>query len=398
MIVLQIIFWYCFFALAHTYIFYPLLLKILVRKEKNVSPNSNFQPAISILIPAYNEEKIIKQKIESILSSDYPKQKIEIIVGSDASTDRTGEIVKSLTGVKLIEFSGRSGKPKIINHLVTLAKNEVLILTDANIIFDKATIRELAKHFSDEKIALVDSNMMVGNTVGGIAKAESTYIKGEVGIKHNEGKVFGMMMGPFGGCYAIRKRYYSPVPENFLVDDFFINMKVLEKGGKAISELNAIVYEEVPSDWLVEFKRKTRIATGSWQNLFAFAPLIFRFNSLSFCFVSHKVLRWKGAFNLIVLYFLTLYFAFFNYQKFEFGEFVSIYSYPPGTNFYYALFIIENFLILLVAFDLILASLKILSPTRLITHFFTTNLTLIIGFFKFLRGIKSGIWQPTIRP
>src|ERR1051325_9444336 len=248
MMALQIIFWVCFAALAHTYIIYPLLLAVLASGKQIKPVSENFQPDVSILIPAYNEEKIIKEKLESIFNSDYPKEKIEVVVGSDASTDRTNEIIKSFPKVQLVEFKGRSGKPKIINMLATLAKNEILILTDANVIFDKNTIHELAKHFSNPGIALVDSNMVNINQQGkGISKAESTYIRGEVGIKNNEGKVFGMMMGPFGGCYAVRKRFYSPVPDNFLVDDFYVNMKVLENGGKAISEINAKVYEEVPS-------------------------------------------------------------------------------------------------------------------------------------------------------
>ncbi|MBI4931924.1 MAG: glycosyltransferase family 2 protein [Bacteroidetes bacterium] len=391
MIYLQIIFWVSFAALAHTYIIYPLLLKVLA-STKLPSPRgrgSEGEGKISILIPAYNEEKIIKQKLESIFNSDYPREKIEVIVGSDNSSDKTNDIVKSFPQVQLVEFSGRNGKPKIINKLVTLAKNEILILTDANVLFDKDTIRELAKHFSNSEIGLVDSHMQNINLQGGISKAESTYIRGESGIKSNEGKIFGMMMGPFGGCYAVRKSFYSPVPENFLVDDFYINMKVLEKGGKAISELNAKVYEEVPSDWKIEFKRKIRIATGSYQNYFAFLHLLFRFNALSFCFLSHKLLRWKGPFLMIALYITNFILI---PSKYEFVR-----TYELRISFFEIFFLLQNLLLLLLAFDLLLAALKISSPTRLVTHFFTTNLALLIGFFKFLGGVKSSVWTPTKR-
>ncbi len=410
MIVLQIIFWVSFIALAHTYIIYPLLLKVLAVIASPLRWNTESVPlvgpaplhwergatAVSVLIPAYNEEKIIKQKLESIFASDYPKEKIEVIVGSDASTDRTNEIVKSFPQVQLIEFTGRSGKPKIINKLATIANNEILILTDANVIFDKNTIHELTKHFANPEIALVDSNMVNINQQGkGISKAESTYIRGEVGIKNDEGKVFGMMMGPFGGCYAVRKSFYSPVPENFLVDDFYINMKVLEKGGKAISELNAKVYEEVPTDWKVEFKRKIRIATGSFQNLFTFYHLLFRFNKLSFCFFSHKVLRWKGPFLMIALYISSIVLSWWLFA----GEALvnAILGSPIEIHFIQIIFLLQNFLIVLFILDLILSALKISSPTRLVTHFFSTNLALLIGFFKFLGGVKSSVWNPTKR-
>ncbi|MFI5164285.1 MAG: glycosyltransferase family 2 protein [Bacteroidia bacterium] len=394
MMILQIIFWICLIALAHTYVIYPLLLKILARFASPPSPLpwERGETAVSILISAYNEEKIIKQKLQSIFNSDYPKEKIEVLVGSDNSTDKTNEIVKSFPAVQVIEFKERSGKIKIINHLKSIAKNEILILTDANVMFDKNTIHELTKHFQNPEIALVDSNMININQQGGVSKAESAYVRGEVGIKNNEGKVFGMMMGPFGGCYAVRKSFYENVPENFLVDDFYINMKVLEKGGKAISEINAKVYEEVPSDWKIEFKRKIRIATGSYQNYFAFLHLMFRFDALSFCFLSHKLLRWKGPFLMIGLYISNI-FLFLDVKETLRCEC----AVASQEWFYYRFFLLQNFLLLILIFDLILSALKINSPTRLVTHFFTTNLALLIGFFKFLGGVKSSIWNPTKR-
>lgn len=407
MITLQIIFWVCFIALAHTYIAYPLILKILA-PAKLPSPKGEelgVRPAVSILIPAYNEEKIIKQKLESIFTSDYPKDKIEVIVGSDTSTDKTNEIVQSFPQVHLVNFKGRSGKPKIMNMLATLAKNETLILTDANVIFDKNTISKLTKHFHPDsyrdEIALVDSNMVNINQQGkGISKAESTYIRGEVGIKNNEGKVFGMMMGPFGGCYAVRKSFYSPVPENFLVDDFYINMKVLEKGGKAISEINAKVYEEIPTDWKVEFRRKIRIATGSFQNLKAFFHLLFRFDTLSFCFLSHKVLRWFGPFFLIGLYVSNFIFA-LSTQSFYYRMLgVSTFGEYYGIALYLCLFIflLTHIIIILFVIDILLKLIGInFFLTRLVTHFLSTNLALFIGFFKFLAGVKSSVWTPTKR-
>jgi cellulose synthase/poly-beta-1,6-N-acetylglucosamine synthase-like glycosyltransferase len=400
MLILQIIFWVSFAALAHTYVIYPLLLKLFslfTSPQPSFKEEINSQHPVSILIAAYNEEKVIREKLESIFNSDYPKDKIEVIVGSDASKDRTNEIVRSFPNVQLVEFKGRSGKVKIINQLKTLAKHDILILTDANVIFDTHTIRELTKHFQDPKVALVDSNMTNINEKGkGISKAESTYIRGEVGIKNNEGKVFGMMMGPFGGCYAVRKSFYEPIPETFLVDDFYVNMKVLEKGGKAISEINAKVYEEVPTDWKIEFKRKIRIATGSFQNLKVFFHLLFRLDALSFCFLSHKVLRWLGPFFMIGLYLSNLLISWWLYageamMNVMFGELLHIHAIQ-------VFFLLQNLLIILCILDLLLKLVRInFLLTRLITHFFTTNLAIFIGFFKFLGGVKSSIWNPTKR-
>jgi cellulose synthase/poly-beta-1,6-N-acetylglucosamine synthase-like glycosyltransferase len=396
MMTLQIIFWFSFTALLHTYILYPLILKLLSLFHTSEPIPPHDLPKVSILIAAYNEEKVIKQKLESIFSSDFPKLKIEVIVGSDASTDNTNEIIKSFSNIRLVEFTGRSGKIKIINHLATIAKNEILIITDANVIFDQNIIQEMVKHFSNPNIGLVDSNMQNINQQGGISKAESTYIRGEVGIKQNEGNVFGMMMGPFGGCYAVRKNLYEPVPENFLVDDFYINMKVLEKGKKTISEINAKAYEEVPSDWRVEFKRKIRIATGSFQNLKAFFHLLFKFNALSFCFLSHKVLRWLGPFFILGLYISNILIVWSIFT----GEALGMFFFGDSFHLhpFEVFFILQNILFLIFICDLILKRLGInFILTRLVSHFLTTNFALFIGFLKFAGGVKSSIWQPTNR-
>ena len=383
LLLLKIKFWICFIALAHTYLFYPLLLKLLAYFKKDVDTNNNPSlPSLSILIAAYNEEKVIEQKLKSILNSNYPKDKIEILVGSDSSTDKTNEIVRSFSNVKLIEFETRSGKIKIINQLKKLAAHDLLILTDANVLFDKDTLQQLCKYFNDPEIALVDSNII--NThlqKGNISKAESTYIRGEAAIKYHEGKLFGLMMGPFGGCFAVRKEHFEPVPENFLVDDFYINMKILQKGKKAISEPHALVYEDVPNDWKIEFKRKIRIAAGSYQNLKEFFPLLFKFNLLAFCFFSHKVLRWLGPFLMIGLYVSNIAVL---------PQELNTYS----TYIYLLAFIMQNSLLLLFIGSLIGVKNLI---TQIAFHFITTNVALLAGFIKFITGIRSSIWKPTER-
>jgi cellulose synthase/poly-beta-1,6-N-acetylglucosamine synthase-like glycosyltransferase len=199
------------------------------------------------------------------------------------------------------------------------------------------------------------------------------------------------MMGPFGGCYAVRKNLYEPVPENFLVDDFYINMKVLEKGKKAISEINAKAYEEVPSDWKVEFKRKIRIATGSFQNLKAFFHLLFKFNALSFCFLSHKVLRWLGPFFILGLYISNILIVWSIFT----GEALGMFFFGDSFHLhpFEVFFILQNILFLIFICDLILKRLGInFILTRL-----TTNFALFIGFLKFAGGVRSSIWQPTNR-
>lgn len=381
------VFWFCAAALFHTYIFYPLLLSILSKSKKSnveVFKVTEPLPTVSILMAVYNEQEVIAEKIKSIFNTTYPKEKLQVLIGSDNSTDNTNKIIVEHQNfhsqLHLTEFKSRTGKTGIINNLYKSVENGLLIITDANVFFEPETIFELIKNFKNNSVSLVDSNMFnVGMKKDGISIQEKTYIQTEVSIKNAEGKLWGSMMGPFGGCYAVRKNFFSEIPSNFLVDDFYVSMKVLEKGGKCINELNAKVYEDVSNNLKDEFKRKTRIASGNFQNLFSFVHLLFRFNAVSFCFFSHKVLRWLGPIFLLAAYFSNA--VLLNHSFF----------------FQYT-FVLQTIFYLLPILDFILKKLTIhLSILRFATHLLSMNLALFIGMIKFFAGIKTAVWQPTKR-
>jgi len=384
-IAVQIIFWILVALVFHTYVLYPFLLKVFSGFKKVTIVETDFYPNVCIVMALYNEESVIAQKIDTIINSEYPKDKLRLIIGSDNSSDRTNEIVEKYSAdhsfIKFIAFTERQGKSNVINQLANQSNAEILILSDANVLFDKNTIRELVKPFIDEQVGLVDSRMTnTGLKKEGISIQEKSYISREVMIKNREGVLWGTMMGPFGGCFAIRKNLYSPVPKNFLVDDFYLCMKVIQGGFKAVNNLDAIVYEDVSNNLSDEFKRKVRIATGDFQNLNEFKRMLWPpFTGVSFSFFSHKVLRWITPVFIIFSYILNLVLAF-------------------DSLFYLIMFICYNFLFLLPLTDFLLKKFKIHNIfLRFITHFFSMNLALLTGMFKAIKGVKSNVWKPTKR-
>ena len=385
MIALQVIFFLLVFFVFHTYVGYPLLLSLLAKNKKFNFKEFEEKPKVSILMALFNEESVIEDKLKSILSSSYPQEKIEIIIGSDNSSDKTNSIVKEFSEkykpIQFFEFTERQGKPNIINQLVQHANSEIMILTDANVFFDNKTIEELIIPFSNPQIGLVDAKMInTGLKKTGISIQEKAYISREVKIKHNEGLLWGTMIGPFGGCFAIRKKLYSPVPKNFTVDDFYICMAVLKSGYKTVNSLNAIVFEDVSNNISDEFKRKIRIATGNFQNLNTFkAMLLPKHLGLTFSFLSHKVLRWLVPVFIIIAYILNFILA-FEYE------------------FYLVTFVAFNFVFFLSLVDLILKNINYHNKyLRFVTHFLSMNLALLIGMFKAMKGVKTNVWKPTTR-
>ena len=303
------LFWVCLFLIVYTYFIFPITVILFSKSKvlnKTTYKNIDKSPSVSILISAYNEQEVIKEKVMSIINSNFPNNKIEIIIGSDCSTDNTNKIINNLAKhypfVIANIFDKRSGKAGVINKLVEKAKNEILILTDANIIFSKNTIFSLIQHFKNPKIGLVDANMVnIGIKKSGISFQEKTYISTEVKFKHAESKLWGNLMGPFGGCFAIRKSLFTPIPENFLVDDFFVCMNILKGGKLAINDLDAVVYEDVSNQLSEEFRRKRRISKGNFINLFHFKNVLNPFSKLGFVFISHKVIRWLSPIFLFII-------------------------------------------------------------------------------------------------
>ena len=396
----HILFIISFLALLHSYVIYPLLIKFLSYNKKNntltFTENDDDLPQISIIMSAYNEEKVILDKLNSLLlaKNNLLSPKINIFIGSDASADNTNNIIQSFVTdnpfIHFFPFTERRGKPSVVNDLVHKAntefgksENHILIITDASVMLSENTVFQLIKHFKNKDIALVDSNQMpIGIRKEGISHSETTYLRREVQMKHQEGIIWQMTLGPLGGCYALRSDYFSPVPSHYLVDDFYIAMRVFEQNGYAINELNAVCYEAVSHEIAEEYRRKRRIAAGNFQNLRTFFPFILeRGGALLFVFLSHKILRWLGPFFIM--------FCFIS----------SFYLYLKGYVIYKLLLLafILGF-ILLPILDKLLSFIKINIPIlRGGRYFVLMNIAMLEGFFKYIKGIKSGIWQPPKR-
>jgi cellulose synthase/poly-beta-1,6-N-acetylglucosamine synthase-like glycosyltransferase len=385
--IFKVLFWIPALLILHTYVGYPLLLIILDKfnGKRNIRKEITSFPKVSVLMAVHNEEIVVRKKLEALFSSDYPSEKLEILVGSDASDDATNNILTDLLnrfpGLKTVTFNEREGKPAVINKLSENASGEILIITDANVIPGRDTIKNLIRNFDNPDIGLIDSRLVnTGLKNDGISVPEVAYISLESKLKQIEGNLWGTMMGPFGGFYAIRKRSYQPNTGNILADDFRICLNVLKKGEKAVSDEQAVVYEDVSNDLGNEFFRKVRISAGNYQNLAFFSSLLLRpYSILSFNFISHKVLRWLTPFFWFIAIFANIMLAF-------------------DSFFFRVLFLLQVIFIILPPLDILLKRLKInIVPLRFFTHLYFMNIALFVGFVKYLQGIKSGAWTPTKR-
>lgn len=382
---------YTFFALIllviNSYILYPVfiyILSILFKKKIEISNES--YPQVSILISAYNEEKVIEKRVQNILNSNYDMDKIEILVGSDCSNDRTNEILKNLENaipqLRVFIFNARRGKAGVLNDLVDYARNEILIFTDANTEFHQDAIKKMVQYFNDKRVGGVSGRLELVETHEHIKEGveEKRYWQYETILKKSEGKL-GILIGANGGIFAIRKSLFVKVPlDKPVTDDFFISLNVIKQGHWLIYEPEAVAFEYVARDVKTEFRRKVRFAATNFQTISFFRDLLFNKNIiLSYAFWSHKIIRWFLPFILILLFIVNV-LIFEQHLFFKYLLYLQVIVYGLGLIGY--------------LFSKIKIRIGIIS---LISYFLITNLALLIGYFKFLRKKHSLIWQSTPR-
>ena len=320
---MKILFWTVSILIVYTYLLYPLVLSVLARFKKEILQKSDILPGVSIIVSAYNEEVVIEEKIKNCMELDYPKESLEIIIASDGSDDRTNEIVKRFfdEGVVLADYKERRGKSEVLNRTVPTAKNEIIVLSDANTSFRKDALKMLVRNFGDDRVGCVCGEMKFRNSrENKIGELEGFYWKYEVFLKRLEGQR-GSLLGANGGIYAIRKRLFEKIPSDTIIDDFVIPMKILEKEYRVLYEPEAIAYEDTAKGVIQEMARRVRIGAGDFQSLILTRQLLNPFRGFSaYAFWSHKVLRWFAPFLLIGALFFN---AFLVGEKFYLIVFIS---------------------------------------------------------------------------
>lgn len=379
-------YWFLICTLFFTYLGYPIALFIitkLIPSEGSVTSEGKAWPKVSILIAAYNEEKVIKSKIENCLELDYPSALLNIWIASDGSSDGTNEIVKvyanSNPQIHLLEFL-RSGKSEAINNAMLQIKDEIVIFSDANTKYDLNSIKKLIVHFADHKVGCVCGRLIYrnpGEVLSG--DGESFYWRCETALKKLESKI-GYIAGANGAIYAIMRSLFEPLPAKTINDDFIVSMRIVEKGFKSLYEDNALAYEDVAPNMESEFKRHVRDGAGHYM---AVVHLLKLLNPLlgvrSFIYWSHRILRWAAPFILVLVFIVNVFLI---------------------DNLYYlGYFLIQVMFYTFALFGLFSerANRKIPFFMYIPFYFCNLNAALLYGFIRVISGVQKSTWESTTR-
>lgn len=296
------LFWLSVGSVVYTYAGYPALLAAFARLRRRPAGSAPITPPVTLLITAYNEEDVIAQKLENSLALDYPRDRLQIIVAADGSSDRTVEIVQGFAGrgVELSFSPPRRGKMAAINRAIPYARGEVLVFSDANNLYAPDTLRALVQHFADPAVGAVSGAKVILQGDGALGDSEGLYGRYEAFIKRQETRL-SSCIGAVGECMALRRELFEAPPDTIINDDFYLAMRIIQRGYRVVFEPRARSYERISLSARDEVARRARIVAGRYQALM-FAPrlLPLRQPLVVWQAASHKFLRPLVPFALIL--------------------------------------------------------------------------------------------------
>lgn len=325
MIVVKVIFWLLVFVIFWSMIGYPISLKIIKKifKPKPLPKKKEYEPSVTLMIVAHNEEKVIKEKLENVIKQTYPKEKLEILVSSDNSTDKTNEIVRNFIAehqnwkIRLYEVKERKGKTNAQNEAAKTVKSEILVMTDANAMLKEDAVKELISSFYAEDISYVTGRLVYTNANEfSTSKSENTYWDLDTSMRETESRLQTITAGN-GALYACRTKEYVDFNPIKCHDSAMPLYYALNKK-RAIANHDAIAYEKAGENDKDEFSRKVRmsriILEAIMPNLKIFN--IFKYKWFTYFYLGHRTCRYLlwlahiGVFitNIIILIFSNTYF------------------------------------------------------------------------------------------
>ncbi len=390
MLTLKIAFWTLLFVVFYTYVGYGIVLFILIsirrllvrKRESQFDPA--FEPEVTLFIAAFNEKDFIDDKIKNSRELDYPKEKLHFVWVTDGSDDGTPEALGRYEDVTVYHLPQRNGKIGAMNRGMKYVKTPFVVFCDANTMLGKESIRRIVRLFSNPRVGCVSGEKRIFSKESDTASGagEGLYWKYESKLKKWDAELYSVV-GAAGELFAIRTELYQEVERDTLLDDFIISLRVAQKGYIIQYDPDAYAIETASANVKEELKRKIRISAGGIQSVVRLSSLlnIFKYGTLAFQYISHRVLRWTLA-PLSLLLLIPVGFA----LAVENGLFTK--------QFYPILFWLQIAFYLAALLGWYLENKSIRLKILFVPYyFFIMNLSVFLGFKRYLRGSQTVNWE-----
>jgi cellulose synthase/poly-beta-1,6-N-acetylglucosamine synthase-like glycosyltransferase len=279
--------------IAYTFAGYPAIIAALARlRPRPVRADPGFEPAVSLVIVAFNEADVIASRLENCFALDYPRDRLEVIVAADGSDDGTDEIARAFGGVRVLHRPERRGKLAAMNRAAAAAGGEILVFSDANNRYDRRALRALVAPFADPAVGCVTGSKRIDAGSGrDLDRAEGLYWRYESRLKEWESRI-GSVSAVAGEILAFRREAFPDVPAGTMNEDFAQALLVAAGGRRVVYVPEAVSTERASATLGDEAIRRSRLVTGRGQALVRLLPVLARRDPWLLCrVVSHKGLR-----------------------------------------------------------------------------------------------------------
>jgi len=246
-------------------------LALIPDRRRPLETAEPFAPRVTVIIPAFNEERVIEASVRRVLQSDWPQ--LEIIVADDGSKDRTSEIVSAAFGsdprVRLMTLVN-GGKASALNRALAVAEGEIVVALDADTQFEKPCISRLVRWFADGRIGAVAGNAKVGNRVNLVTRWQAVEYVTAQNIERRALTRFDAIMVVPGAVGAWRRAALDEVggyPEDTLAEDQDLTIAIQRKGWKIAYDEQAVAWTEAPETFRALAKQRFRWSFGTLQCL-----------------------------------------------------------------------------------------------------------------------------------
>lgn len=280
---------------------YQISIKILsqIYKKRIIKKDYSLQPSVTVMVAAHNEDKVILAKMNNIIKLDYPTDKLKILVASDNSMDRTNEIVELFItkhkafNIKLCKVKERKGKTNAQNEAQKLVDTDYLVMTDANSMLEKNSVKELMAAFTSDDIKYVTGKLVyINNETSETSNSESSYWARDLYVRNVEARIQTITAGN-GAIYACRNKDYFDI-NPISCHDFEMPLQYALMNHRAICNHDAVAYEKAGEVIDDEFKRKVRMNREILRCILPDIRLlnIFKYRWFSYFYFGHRTCRY----------------------------------------------------------------------------------------------------------
>jgi cellulose synthase/poly-beta-1,6-N-acetylglucosamine synthase-like glycosyltransferase len=390
MTTIEILFWISLFVIFYSYLGYGILLYMIIKfrritgLHKPFTGNEDYEPEVTLFVTAYNEKDYMQQKVKNSFSLNYPKEKVRHVWVTDGSDDGTPELLKNYDGIEVYHQPERRGKIAAMNRGVQFVKTPIIIFSDGNTDLGEDSIMEIVKLFRNPKVGCVSGEKRIYKKEADAAAGagEGLYWKYESTLKKWDAELYSVV-GAAGELFAIRTELWQEVEKDTLLDDFIISLRVAMKGFTIQYNPNAYAIETASENVKEELKRKIRISAGGIQSVVRLSSLlnIFRYGTLSFQYISHRVLRWTIT-PLLLLLIIPM------------NAILAVGQGLFTINIYSALLAGQVLFYCASLLGWFLENRRIKIKALFVPYyFFIMNLSVYLGFIRYIKGNQSVKWE-----